>query len=402
MKLLRIQGTPLDAEKTILVIDLTHGGRTLGRAIERYSTARVLLYDLYGKDKGSAIPDFDLCISPLHSPVMNPILLRDERVISHHRATGDILREFKKHLGCRIVEITGTKGKTSVATLLKMMLGREMRVLSLTSRGVEYTTCSNHSRFLRRDLSITPAHTLEAMAIAESEGLEVDIALFEVSLGFTGAADLNVLTSLRGDYPIAGGMLKASDAKKYTMTDLDGEVVELDDSGGALPGGMRFGRRQQDNLKLAIYTAEKLGVSVDTIEAVSASSSQIPSRMEIIENGDWVVVDDSNPAFDVENLTQGIEEILEVEGEHIVIVGGSYRGSCSKVDLDGVRRVIDRYSGKIRFYLSGEIGQDLIRAGAAYPFLEGGIDAMVDDVRERSNGNKGVILISRKQEEGYR
>ncbi|MHC1565343.1 MAG: hypothetical protein ACXQS6_03375, partial [Candidatus Syntropharchaeales archaeon] len=62
------------AEKKTLVVDLTHGGRTLGRMIEGYPGAEVILYDLYGADKGSRIPDFDLCVSPVHSPVMNPIL----------------------------------------------------------------------------------------------------------------------------------------------------------------------------------------------------------------------------------------------------------------------------------------------------------------------------------------
>jgi len=68
----------LEAAELIILVDgilqdksresKTHGGRTLGRMIQGYPGAEVILYDLYGADKGSRIPDFDLCVSPVHSP----------------------------------------------------------------------------------------------------------------------------------------------------------------------------------------------------------------------------------------------------------------------------------------------------------------------------------------------
>lgn len=386
------------AEKKTLVVDLTHGGRTLGRMIEGYPGAEVILYDLYGADKGSRIPDFDLCVSPVHSPVMNPILEGDDRVISHHRAVGYILKSFKDSTGCRIVEVTGTRGKTSVAMILKYILTPGLRVLSSTSSGLDYTDREG-TILLKERGSITPSHALDAMEIAKERGLTVDIALFEVSLGFTGAADLNILTSLEGDYPIAGGKLSATAAKRFTMRGLDvieKGVIEAENS-------RLFGRRQQENLSLACLAASKLGVSERAIKNRVSNLSQVRSRMEVVKSGDWVVIDDRNPASDAFNLQSGIDEIMEMEGDRIVLIGGSRRSNCSQIDLEAIIGVLDRYRDRVTFYLYGEIGEDLTACGLDHPFLAWETDdEVLEDVRARSDENKGVILLAGRPMEGWR
>lgn len=380
------------SNKRVLVVDMTHGGRTLARAIEEYFDAEVLRYDLYGVDKGCEIPEFDICISPVHSPVLNPILTRDPRVISHHSAVGYILRRLKEQVGCDIIEVTGTKGKTSVATMLTHILSSKMQVLSSTSEGVMYASPGGGTAVLKVPGSITPAHALDVMDMAMCKDLAVDVALFEVSLGFTGAAKLNVLTSLEGDYRIAGGMLKASQAKRYMMKNLSGRVVDK----GVFDGLKTsfFGERHKKNINLAATAALHLGIAEDEIRRCVLSFPQIRSRMEVKRGGNWIVIDDANSAFDAFNLRAGIEEIMAVDGERIVILGGSRRGSCSSLDIEAVVRVIDVYRDRVRFYLTGEIGEDLRRLGVDCPLIEGDPDGMVGWVMASSSGNKGVILIS--------
>ena len=109
-----------------------------------------------------------------------------------------------------VFEVTGTHSKTSTALLLAMMLSRQKRVLSHTTRGLEIWS-AGEPHLLKKDLSITPGNVIIAAEAAAAQ--EADALICEISLGGTGLADYGILTSLSGDYRIADATKWASTAK---------------------------------------------------------------------------------------------------------------------------------------------------------------------------------------------
>jgi UDP-N-acetylmuramyl pentapeptide synthase len=211
--------------KDVAVIDLTHGGIPLTRHIARQarSVTGIDIYGTVGSDILSGLEkdsikiadkidtDIDLIVAPVH---LNPALMPDIgdcSVITHHRATGELISGTPDgSLDRRIVEITGTCAKTSTATLLADMASRSMSVLSHTTRGVEHWQKGVPIK-VHHGLSIAPGSILEALE--HSADIKPDLYIFEVSLGGTGAADVGIITSLDNEYTIAGGSSTSTMAK---------------------------------------------------------------------------------------------------------------------------------------------------------------------------------------------
>ena len=245
-----MRGVIKDAE-SILVLDTIHGGRIIEeelRSLGKEAVGMNPYRTLYPPPRR-----FDLIISPVH---LNPSLLQkilmrirgtrihdtrtadkgdegDERsrgteedgiaVITHHDAVREIaIATSVFECVSAVVEVTGTTAKTTVCEMISQLLSPN-RVLSLTSAGFRYWCDERRTLPLR--LSITPASILKAMRYAEAEGLEVENAIFEVSLGLTGIGDVGVITTLHPDYKIAGNTKNASDAKLSSLRNFRGILV---------------------------------------------------------------------------------------------------------------------------------------------------------------------------------
>jgi len=218
----------------IAVLDLTHGGDVIARKLKNIaaSVAGIDVYNTLTPDELEALEtegirtskaplkarDFDILITPVHLDPNYPMLAEAKKnnipIVSHHAAVGEILSGRQKD-GI-IIEITGTRAKTSTALLLAEMLSREKKVVSHTSRGVEDWSAR---RIIKQGLSITPASILPAMEAIDENGLKPDVIIFEVSLGGTGSADIGVITTIADDYKIANNTRLASDAKRRMILD---------------------------------------------------------------------------------------------------------------------------------------------------------------------------------------
>ena len=194
----------------------------------------------------------DLIINPIHSP-LNISNLLDEasedlklnineknqfsnsfEILSHHSATKLVLSSWsekakKENVDC--IEITGVKGKTSVAYMLKeIMLEIEKNTLLLSSLGA-HLFINDHNRsevediVLMKNISITPANIINTIQYANNinpkhsheDSLNYDAAIFENSLGVCGLGDVGVLTNIVENYTIARGSSNARDAKKQVF-----------------------------------------------------------------------------------------------------------------------------------------------------------------------------------------
>ncbi len=149
------------------------------------------------------VDSFDALVVPVHLP-SDELRGRAQKngipVITHHRMAGMIARETGRLRGIRSVEITGTYGKTTAAFALSGMLAAAgERVLLHTSHGLFFD-----GRPVGKRLSVTPASIVNALDAARDAGLQPTVFIAEVSLGGCGTADVGVITTLKGDYPIAG------------------------------------------------------------------------------------------------------------------------------------------------------------------------------------------------------
>lgn len=230
----------------ILIVDLTHGGTVLASEFSKKQDFKVFAWDIYHtlseEDKsllevqgielvdesfygdhfnenfseGDSNSDL-LVVAPVHCNLPHPPHM------THHQAVGFLLKD---QITVPIIEITGVKGKTSTAAMLKEIY-RDENPLILSSLGVE-VVIDGEEITLQRDISITPASMITAWKLAQDfykdkkfhknkfctdKNSGVGICIFESSLGGTGLADVGVITNITEDYTIAKGSSSASKAK---------------------------------------------------------------------------------------------------------------------------------------------------------------------------------------------
>ncbi len=283
----------------VFLVDLTHGGVKISSELAKSKKYdNVFAYDLYNtlkkEDEGlletynvNVIKDLDsfkrkleensnensktqkgekdLIINPIHSSLnikelLNPEQLNQYEIINHHQATELVLSDWKEESSkqnIKTIEITGVKGKTSTAFLLKEIFSENNKsTLLLSSLGAYLFRKSNDNEqkiILQKDISITPANIINTVQLAkkivnpkcntfpicdknrdldermeDSEALEeynehpyadlnYEMAVFENSLGICGLGDIGILTNLVENYSIAKGKSNAREAKKQVF-----------------------------------------------------------------------------------------------------------------------------------------------------------------------------------------
>ena len=193
---------------SVAVLDTVHGAGLIAERM-RDRGIEASAFEVYHHSPD--LTGFDLVVAPVHLPPNNPArkeaIRLGKRVVTHHRAVGDLLAGVGNF---RTVEVTGTRGKTTTALISARILSSRGKVASHTTRGIEVWR-KGRSEVLTTGLSITPANVIRAFDAAEKVGA-ADL-ICEVSLGGTGLADFGILTSFAGDYRVAGGTLWASTAK---------------------------------------------------------------------------------------------------------------------------------------------------------------------------------------------
>lgn len=233
-----------------LVIDMTHGGVKIAVSLAKkgknvlafdiYNTLNVIdrkmleIYDVWLLDDLSDLKTYkgDMrVIYPIHLPLTHEEIIENNpdlnySFLTHHEIVKELLSDWGADIAK--IEVTGVKGKTSCAFMLKEIL-IEKNPLILSSLGAILYE-DEKEIILKKDISITPANIKETVDLAykvanpickiadgvvESENLrKYDSAIFESSLGATGIGDVGLLTNISENYPIARGRSSAAEAKK--------------------------------------------------------------------------------------------------------------------------------------------------------------------------------------------
>ncbi|WNY28058.1 UDP-N-acetylmuramoylalanine--D-glutamate ligase [Methanimicrococcus stummii] len=376
--------------KKIAVFDINHGGLSIAKQLKK-NGASPTVFDTYKKippeklkmyskdcdflvtnDENALTDDFEIVCMPVHLSPENSFYKKavelDLPMMTHHETVGRILRSDSRIADRYLIEITGVRGKTSTAVLLAQMLSYKNRVLLHTSEGLTFW---DNGRFERIEpgISITPAYIPDLADLAFERKYNPDTLIFEVSLGFTGAQDIGILTEAQPDYLIAGGAMTSTDAKTKMISrskegsvfvinydDLetvqnyireDQEFIIFDDSGAAVAEntptdvyvnittdsddecvadiessrtGIVFRAPLSSGydvnsyttaMAAAVATALELDVPESQIAEVISNFEGVKGRMREYEENGRLIMDNSNSGLTIETAETAIQYMLE-------------------------------------------------------------------------------------------
>jgi UDP-N-acetylmuramyl pentapeptide synthase len=303
-----------------------------------------------------------------------------------------------------VVEVTGVRGKTSTVHVLSFLLKeRYGRVLSLSSSGLHML--DGEDTVLEEKVSIAPGTLLRL----SKRYTDMDVGVFEVSLGGTGLGDVSVITGLQDDYPIAGGTRRAFHGKaqmavsarsclvvpkaeegiwsplamncRELMTFGPGGTVESEIAHGGLGEVSVLTVRSGDEktvvelspgylasayaLPFSCALASAKGLGLDPLRLANrlAEFPGAPGRGQVIRDDLGVVVRERNPGVSANSL----EYVLGVlVGDHDcgdigLVLDPVNRKVCEKLDLNRIAEVLDHFPQVTGRYMLPS-GQDLARA----------------------------------------
>ncbi len=425
----------------VLVVDMTHGGKVLceellrrGCEVHALDNHRTLKKEeieflntrgikVFSDDKALKVEEYDAIIVQHADPEMGlfrSALELGVPIISHARAVGIIVSEIKGSL--KIVEITGTNGKTTTANIIAKIVcdygGAVLIHDSLSTRILK----DSREFLLAEGLSITPANVLKAFRL--SENYDIDCAVFEISLGGTGAGDIGVLTGIYENYRASffrnafNSKLQMAINMKNGVLVLNGDnvtrrfahvffgksnvygiemgkEVKVKRIGDKVEGVIEhlstvsgrevncqfdfklqqnlFGRFQILNALGALTAATSLDLEVEEVCRSIEGFKGVKGRAlaEKIERG--IFVDCSNRGVNVAAMLSAIDEALLLKGfkaDRIVTVfSGSERATCEIIDTPRLSEELKKRNIDL-IILSGALGKRLAELGIQGEFVE--------------------------------
>lgn len=422
----------------ILIIDLTHGGVKIAISLAKKGD-NVYCYDIYNtlNDIDRQMLDIynveliqleDLkefkgnlkVIYPIHLPLSNEDIKEynpdlNYKFITHHQSIAEILADWGSNIDK--IEITGVKGKTSCAFMLKEIL-IDYNPLLLSSLGA--LIYKNRKEIvLQKNISITPANIKESIDLAfklanplcdgKSKNQIYNCAIFESSLGATGIGDVGLLTNIIEDYPIAKNKSSASIAKKqifnceivccekesldkhynniihekinsFSLDDktanlyvynadysLDETTIDIiydnikTKNGEKIGGKITIktfapGSHHVLNVLGVVGTALSLNIDDDKIIDGLKNYKGIPGRTNKKDIGTITIIEEINPGINTKAIEASIN-MLPDDSTYIISIGGDYGITCEEIDEDSVAELINGLNKDI--ILTGKVGKSI-------------------------------------------
>jgi UDP-N-acetylmuramyl pentapeptide synthase len=418
----------LKSSSKVCVLDLTHGGIVIARKLKKIvsSVSAVDAYKTLDTGELSSLEnegintsrdalkatDFDTLVAPVHLDLKYPMLVEAANnsipVLSHHEAVGQLLEDYELD-DKTVIELTGTKAKTSTSILLAEVLSREKKIVSHTSRGVEDWSTG---MVIKKGLSITPASILTALDAVREAGIKPEVFIFEISLGGTGCADIGVITTIANDYPIANNTRMASEAKRQMILNAksgstlvinndalrffgacrrDVNIVSFSDSinascnvyyedisskGGVIAYylGKKQGRihiREAPDYDISSYktafvgaAAVALAMDVDagTIERAFSEFKGAEGRMRKMSLEGRIFIDNSNSGMDIRSAEKALSYAKAETGRIVMVLGEEAKEVCEGLDPAAVKRFMDKHMNELlALILVGERMNPLIK-----------------------------------------
>ncbi len=439
----------------ILVLDPIHGAEVIAEELEEVGK-EVEIFNPYRNPflDQTFSKGLDLVIAPVHlNPnfeVVKQALKREIPFMSHHKAVKEIAVMKNIFADTKVVEVTGTVGKTAVCELICQLLKNNFKVLSHTSSVTRFKSAEEEVQFPR--IGGAPANVLKVMGIASEKNLKPEIAVFEISLGLTGIGDVGVITSLEADYRIAGGTKDASTTKIASIqnyADAEAEetegrnrrsaVIVLPNSfaempadievkglntnffgataknlwlydtehkvlfdglktvnGDSISGGIKFnfeagfyGDYYRNGLEAAFCTVLSLGIPPGEVN--TGTISAVSGRLKVEKRKGRFLIDNSNSGTKLTFVDEITEMARRYSDKMILIVGEESEYVCEGVNEEEVKEVVANAARDfVEIIIVGAEFKDKIEGKTV--FFSDTLDAALE--KAVSDSEEGSVIIS--------
>jgi len=417
----------------ILVLDPIHGADVIAEELQGLGKDAEV-FNPYRESTFTNRLNYDLVIAPVHlSPnfeIVKQALKNDIPFMSHHEAVKEIAGIKNLFDGIKVVEVTGTIGKTSTCELICQLLKNKFEVLSHTSSVTRFTSPDGTQIFPK--LGGTPANVLKVMEIASEKNLKPDIAVFEISLGLTGIGDVGVITSLKEDYRIAGGTKEASAVKKASIKNFGDRSIVVHPGlliSDVNMSGNTFGDKDKNlwmdenkvvfnrlrtingdfingeiafkpfdsfidtefyrnSLEAACCTVLSLGIPP---KELNSTISAVEGRMKLEKLKGRFLIDNSNSGTKLKFLDEVTEMARRISEKMILIVGEESEYVCEGVDLDELKKVVEqRASDFVEIIIVGDEFKGKIKGKNV--LFSAGLDEALE--KAVNDSEKGSVIVS--------
>ena len=416
----------------ILVLDPIHGAEVIAGELKELGK-EVDVFDPYHQTSFNGL-NYDLVIASVHlNPnfeIVKQALEKNIKFMTHHEAVKEIAAIKNIFADIKVVEVTGTVRKTSVCELMCQLL-KNRTLISHTSSITRFTSAEQEVQFPR--LGGTPANVLKVMEIARQKDLMPEIAVFEISLGLTGIGDVGVITSLEGDYRIAGDTKDAAAAKKESikyykdtsivvhpgliMPDvnvgentfgyndknlwIEGNKVVFNGlrtkTGDNISGEIAFKPFDSSidvdyykkSLEAAFCAVFSLGIPPAEVNTENVSA--VKGRMKLDKVQGRFLIDNSNSGTKLTFLDEVTEMARRISDKMILIVGVESQYVCEGVNEEELKEVVEnRASDFVEIIIVGKEFQGKIEGKNVFflDALDAALEKAVNDSRE------GSVIIS--------
>lgn len=264
---------------------------------------------------------------------------------------------------CKIIGVTGTKGKGTTATLIYEIISRELEAnysrknpndVSIPkvflAGNIGYPAITLISKLKKDDFVILELSSFQLMDLEKSPQIAVVVNLLidhldyhkdideykaakESIIKFQNSGDIAILNKRSTFEKSVIDMIKSS--IKYFSSSDTGDAVVSDDSVILDPGNRNvkicdknsielFGNHNLENIAAATLVADSFGISESTIKSVVSGFKGLPHRIEFVSEIDGIKFINDSFATNPEPTMAAIRSFTE---DKILILGGSSKGS---------------------------------------------------------------------------
>lgn len=342
--------------KKFIVLDINHGGDYLA-SILKDRGFEVIVYDIYqtngekrqeiNKKNIQVIDSIEkdykdyTVVHPVHCPDNFLSSFSNNKKLSHH--------ELVKYLfngKNNVIEITGSKGKTTTAHILAYLLSFEEEVFVNSSGGSE-TFLKGKTKVIDENNSISAGYTAKILS-EHNKTLQV----LEESLGICGIGNISILTSTNPVYSIKGGNGSSLEAKKQLFRLSEGEIIidEKDKIANDLADeyGKEVIRIWED---VRIELPDYLQIGKDVHSNIYFKDLELQSKF----NGKYLLAGYVNPILFSAMALKILNKDLEKMSEYLTMFNG-VANRLSVINQNGYTKIIDKSGGfsedSLRYLLS--------------------------------------------------
>ena len=328
-----------------IVLDINHGGDYLA-SILKDRGYDVIVYDIYQTrgEKGQELNEKNIkvidsvkkdyadyiVVHPVHCPEPFLSSFSNSKKLTHHELVKFLFNDKNN-----VIEITGSKGKTTTAYILAYLLSFDDEVFLNSSMGFE-SFLKGKSKLIDENNSISAGYT--AKLLLEHNKMP---RVLEESLGLCGVGNISILTSTKPVYKIKGGNGNSLEAKKQLFKLSEGKIIIDGKDKIANDLADEYGKevvRIWEDVRVEL--PDYLEIGKDIYSSICFKDLEMQSKF----NGNYLLAGYVNPILFSTMALKLLNKDLDRTSEYLSQFKGVVN-RLSVVNQNGYTKIIDKSGG---------------------------------------------------------